>query len=91
MQFGTMANRVDKQALKESIGDTALAFAMNVPIGFGVIAFANWIGIVQVDSNENIQLVVLQTFVFTVIAITRKYFVRVYFKSKENRSASAVH
>ena len=86
-----MANRLDKQALKESIGDTALAFAMNVPIGFGVIAFANWIGIVQVGADENIQLVILQTFVFTVIAITRKYFVRVYFKSKENRSVNAVH
>ena len=29
-----------REALKESVSDTALAFVMNVPIGFGIIAFA---------------------------------------------------
>ena len=44
-----------KQAFKESISDTALAFCMNVPIGFGIIALANAIGIVTVTTTENLQ------------------------------------
>jgi len=75
--------RLNHQALKESVGDTALAFVMNVPIGFGIIFFANWIGIVSVSYEQNIQLVILQNFVFTSVAVTRKYFVRIYFNNKE--------
>ena len=71
-----------KQAFKESVSDTALAFAMNVPIGFGIIAFADWIGIVAVSYEENVQLVILQNIVFTTVAIIRKTYVRVWFENK---------
>ena len=49
------------RAFKESVSDTALAFVMNVPIGFGIIAFADWIGIVAVNYDQNIQLVYYKT------------------------------
>ena len=71
-----------KQAFKESVSDTALAFAMNVPIGFGIIAFADWVGIVAVSYEENVQLVILQNIVFTTVAIIRKTYVRVWFENK---------
>lgn len=71
-----------KQAFKESISDTALAFCMNVPIGFGIIAFANAIGIVTVTTSENVQLVILQNIVFTTVAIIRKAYVRMWFENK---------
>lgn len=71
-----------KQAFKESISDTALAFCMNVPIGFGIIAFANSIGIVTVTTTENVQLVILQNIVFTTVAIIRKAYVRMWFENK---------
>jgi len=71
-----------RQAFKESVSDTALAFAMNVPIGFGIIAFADWIGIVAVSYEENVQLVILQNIVFTTVAIIRKTYVRVWFENK---------
>ncbi|MDB4335278.1 hypothetical protein OAA05_00385 [bacterium] len=71
-----------RQAFKESVSDTALAFAMNVPIGFGIIAFANTIGIVTVTTTENVQLVILQNIVFTTVAIIRKTYVRVWFENK---------
>ena len=71
-----------KQAFKESVSDTALAFAMNVPIGFGIIAFADWIGIVAVSYEENVQLVILQNVVFTTVAMIRKTYVRVWFANK---------
>jgi len=77
-----MAKASKKQAFKESLSDTALAFAMNVPIGFGIIAFADWIGIVAVSYEENVQLVILQNIVFTTVAIIRKTYVRVWFENR---------
>lgn len=71
-----------RKAFKEALSDTALAFLMNVPIGFGIIAFANWIGIITVTNEENVQLVILQNIVFTSVAIVRKTFVRIYFEKK---------
>ncbi|MDA9842944.1 hypothetical protein N9C44_00580 [bacterium] len=72
-----------RKAFKEALSDTALAFLMNVPIGFGIIAFANWIGIITVTNEENVQLVILQNIVFTTVAIVRKTFVRIYFEKKD--------
>lgn len=77
-----MAKASKIQALKESVSDTALAFAMNVPIGFGIIAFANWVGIVSVTYEQNMQLVILQNIVFTTVAIIRKTYVRVWFENR---------
>tara|TARA_Y100000389_G_scaffold204784_1_gene259627 strand:+ start:4441 stop:4710 length:270 start_codon:yes stop_codon:yes gene_type:complete len=77
-----MAKASKIQAFKESLSDTALAFVMNVPIGFGIIAFADWVGIVAVSYEENVQLVILQNVVFTTVAIIRKTFVRVWFENK---------
>ncbi len=82
MQLG-----LNRQALKESVGDTVLAFIINMPIGFGIIAFANWIGIIAVSYDQNIQLVLLQNFIFTAVAITRKYYVRIYFDKKNIKKA----
>ena len=80
-----MSKASKTQALKESLSDTALAFAMNVPIGFGIIAFANWIGIVAVTYEQNVKLVILQNIVFTTVAIIRKTYVRVWFENKRLR------
>ena len=75
-----------RQAFKESLSDTALAFAMNVPIGFGIIAFANWVGIVAVTYEQNVQLVILQNIVFTTVAIIRKTYVRLWFENRRTNS-----
>ena len=72
-----MKTKINRQAMKESIGDTALAFIINMPIGFGIIA---------VSYDQNIQLVLLQNFVFTAVAITRKYYVRIYFYNKSKKA-----
>ena len=69
-------------AFKEAVSDTGLAFVMNVPIGFGIIAFANAVGIVTVTTVENVQLVILQNIVFTAVAIVRKTYVRLYFNNR---------
>jgi len=77
-----MVKASKRQAFKESVSDTALAFAMNVPIGFGIIAFANWVGIVAVTYEQNVKLVILQNIVFTTVAIIRKTYVRVWFENR---------
>ena len=74
------------QAFKEAVSDTALAFLMNVPIGFAIIEFANLIGIVATTYEQNIQLVILQNIVFTTVAIIRKTYVRLYFAKKMQKS-----
>ena len=70
------------RAFKEAVADTALAFIINLPIGFGIIALANWMGIISVTYEQNIQLVILQNIVFTSVAIIRKTYVRIYFEKK---------
>ena len=76
-------NKASKgQAFKESVSDTALAFLITVPLGFGIIAFADWVGIVSVSSDQNIQLVILNNIVFTTVAIIRKTYVRVWFENR---------
>ena len=82
-----MAKASKRQAFKESVSDTALAFAMNVPIGFGIIAFANWIGIVAVTYEQNVKLVILQNIVFTTVAIIRKTYVRQWFERRKERKS----
>jgi len=75
-----------RDAFKESVSDTALAFAINVPLGFLIIEFANLIGIVATTYEQNIQLVILQNIVFTTVAIIRKTYVRIYFERKNRKN-----
>ena len=75
-----------RDAFKESVSDTALAFAINVPLGFLIMEFANLIGIVATTYEQNIQLVILQNIVFTTVAIIRKTYVRRYFERKNRKN-----
>ena len=75
-----------RNAFKESVSDTALAFAINVPLGFLIIEFANLVGIVATTYEQNIQLVILQNIVFTTVAIIRKTYVRIYFERKNRKN-----
>ncbi len=89
---------IDKQSLKESVGDTALALLINFPLNMLLLYVANRTFIPKLDSEGDIIFwtSVFLTFWFTLVAITRKYFVRVWFKNKELnkiklRRESAVH
>ena len=89
---------IDRQSLKESIGDTALALLINFPLNMLLLYVANRTFIPKLDSEGDIIFwtSVFLTFWFTLVAITRKYFVRVWFKNKELnktrlRRESAVH
>ena len=89
---------IDRQSLKESVGDTALALLINFPLNMLLLYIANRTFIPKLDSEGDIIFwtSVFLTFWFTLVAITRKYFVRIWFKNKELnktrlRRESAVH
>ena len=69
-----MNNYVDKLAAKEAILDVGVGFFMAFPVALAVLSFSNWICI------GGITTAVFQTFVFTIVSLLRKYFVRVHFK-----------
>lgn len=89
---------IDKQSLKESVGDTAIALVINFPLNMLLLYIANRTFIPNLESEADIIFwtSVFLTFWFTLVAITRKYFVRVWFKNKELsrtklRRQSAIH
>ena len=84
---------IDTQSLKESVGDTAIALVINFPLNMLLLYIANRTFIPNLESEGDINFwtSVFLTFWFTLVAITRKYFVRVWFKNKELRKAHAVH
>ena len=76
---------IDTQSLKESVGDTAIALVINFPLNMLLLYIANRTFIPNLESEGDIIFwtSVFLTFWFTLVAITRKYFVRVWFKNKE--------
>ena len=78
---------IDKQSLKESVGDTALALLINFPLNMLLLYVANRTFIPKLESEADIIFwtSVFLTFWFTLVAVTRKYFVRVWFKNKNER------
>lgn len=76
---------IDKQSLKESVGDTAIALIINFPLNMFLLFVANrtFLPSLQTEQEQIFWTSVFLTFWFTLVAITRKYFVRVWFKSKE--------
>jgi hypothetical protein len=73
--MGTMK----KEAFKEAVTDTALAAAINMPLNYALIAFAFSIELTALQST------LMFTSVFTVIAITRKYYIRMHFERRKLR------
>ena len=49
------------KALQEAVVDVLLGAVINLPLGFVVLALANWIGIIVTNTEQNIQLVIFHT------------------------------
>ena len=60
-------------AFKESVTDTGIAFAINVPLNFVMVAFAFEVGMSAFWTS------VMLTSVFTIFALTRKTYLRLHF------------
>ena len=71
------------KALQEAVVDVLLGAVINLPLGFVVLALANWIGIIVTNTEQNIQLVIFQSIIFSLVGIMRKTYVRLYFHKKD--------
>lgn len=68
---------LDRSAMREAVSDVTIGFFMAFPIAFVVLSITTWLELsVSVTAG-------VQTLVFTVVALVRKYFVRVHFKSRD--------
>ena len=63
-------------SLREAILDTGIALLVNTPLNFGFIAFAYHIELSAVETSFWL------TLMFTVLAIIRKYWIRLRFYKK---------
>tara|TARA_R100001163_G_scaffold60064_1_gene49087 strand:- start:249 stop:485 length:237 start_codon:yes stop_codon:yes gene_type:complete len=68
---------IDRSAMREAVSDVTIGFFMAFPIAFMVLSITTWLELsVPITAG-------VQTLVFTIVALVRKYFVRVHFKSRE--------
>ena len=68
-----MSNALDKAAAKEAFADVGVGFFMAFPVALAVLSFTTWMTFAVITTA------VVQTLVFTVVSLLRKYFVRVHF------------
>ena len=67
----------DRSDMREAVSDVTIGFFMAFPIAFFVLSVTTWLELsVPVTAG-------VQTLVFTIVALVRKYFVRVHFKSRD--------
>lgn len=71
------------EAIKEAVVDIVLGAMINLPLGFVVLKLANVIGIIVTNTEQNIQLVIFQSIIFSLVGIIRKTFVRLHFAKKQ--------
>jgi ABC-type protease/lipase transport system fused ATPase/permease subunit len=73
MQMKMPSRELKRRALKESVSDTILASIINLPLNFVLIGFCFWMEMTVFTMS------IFMTAVFTVLAVIRKYYVRLYF------------
>lgn len=71
-----VSDKDKKAAFKESFGDTFLATIINFPINFGLVSFVFYMEFTAFQSTCFI------TSVLFIIAVIRKYYVRLYFHER---------
>ena len=69
--------KIDRRALKESLRDVAVGVVIALPLSFFVLNMCNYFNASLLTTS------VIQTTVFTLVAIVRKYCVRIVFKKGE--------
>lgn len=69
--------KIDRAALKESISDTIIATPLNLLINYVVIAILLEFGLGAISIS------IIMTTIFFIIAIVRKYYVRTWFKRRQ--------
>ena len=80
---------IDRDALVESVSDTALALVINFSLNMFLLWVANRTFLPNLTTEAEIIFwtSVFLTVNFTMVAIVRKYFVRSYFKQRKEPHA----
>tara|TARA_R100000231_G_scaffold102867_1_gene76394 strand:- start:138 stop:353 length:216 start_codon:yes stop_codon:yes gene_type:complete len=66
----------NKDVAYESLIDVTVGLIIAVPIAYGVLKITSILGMTMLMTS------IVQTLVFTVVAFTRKFFIRLYFKRR---------
>tara|TARA_R100000908_G_scaffold53706_1_gene29004 strand:+ start:321 stop:542 length:222 start_codon:yes stop_codon:yes gene_type:complete len=69
--------KIDKYAMRETISDVGVGFLLAFPISLTVLNICNYFNASILATS------ISQTFVFTIFAVLRKYYIRVTFKKGE--------
>ena len=80
-----MVNYTKKQAFREAIIDTGLALSINFPLNLLLLYLANRYVVPAFDTEASqiFWTSVFLTVVFTIVAIIRKTYTRMYFESRK--------
>lgn len=68
--------KLDLQSLEEALSDVGIGFILSFPVGLITLSLCYWAGF-SVTLTA-----VVQTVVFSLVSLARKYYVRKYFKNK---------
>ena len=75
-----MFMHLNKKALKESFSDTVLGTLVNFPLNYVLIAFC-----LSIEMSA-FTMAIFMTAILFVLAVTRKYFVRIHFSKRERNA-----
>jgi len=68
--------KIDKDSMKEAVNDVGIGLVLSFPISYGLLRLCSYLEVSLVATS------VIQVSVFTLVAVVRKYMVRVYYKER---------
>jgi len=68
------------RAFREAVADTAVAFSVNVPLNFVLVAIAYRMNFTAWQTS------LMLTTIFTIFAVTRKTYMRLHFEKKHQKT-----
>jgi len=68
--------KIDKDSMEEAVNDVGIGLVLSFPISYGLLRLCSYLEVSLVATS------VIQVSVFTLVAIVRKYMVRVYYKER---------
>jgi hypothetical protein len=74
---------INVPALKESFSDTVLGTFINFPVNFILIAFC-----LEMEMQA-LTMTVFMTSILFILAVGRKYYMRIYFEKRNNKNGNA--
>jgi hypothetical protein len=76
-------HQINKEAFKESISDTILGTMVNFPLNYVLIAFC-----LSIEMSA-IAMTVFMTSILFILAVIRKYYVRIHYANKGSKANEA--